>query len=141
MRVAVLDTGSFSALSPATERGRARLRALRERVEDLAVPAVVLSEGLLSGHPGRDYHVQRLLTFVAIEPVDEDLGHAAGRLRTMARRGGADPAPSGVDATVVALADARSAIDDVVIITSDPDDLRTLVVHAEHRRRIQVQPV
>ncbi len=138
--IAVIDTGAVSALSPATERGRARLRALRERVDDLTMPAAVLAEGVLTGHPGRDYHVQRLLTLIDIEPVEEDLGRAAGKLRVMTRRGGADPLPSGVDAMVVAFAESRAAHGDVVIITSDSDDLRALATHAEHKHRIHVQP-
>jgi len=102
------------------------------------MPAAVLAEGVLTGHPGRDYHTQRLLTFVDTQPVDEDLGHSAGKLRVMARRSGANPLPSGVDAMVVAFADSRAANNDVVIITSDPDDLRALATHADHTRRIHV---
>lgn len=142
MTIAVLDTGAISALSPATERGRARLRALRERVEDLVLPASVLAEGVLTGHPARDYHVQRLLSFVDIASVDEHLGRTAGELRVMTQRLSKRkrPGPSGVDATVAALADARAVNDDVVIVTSDPDDLRALAAHADHRHRIQIQP-
>lgn len=138
--IAVLDTGAISALSPATERGRARLRALRERTEDLTMPAAVLAEGVLTGQPGRDYHVRRLLAVVDIEPVEEGLGHAAGTLRVLTRRGGTAPLPSGVDALVVAYADSRAANDDIVIVTSDPDDVRALATHTERKRRIQVQP-
>ena len=138
--IAVLDTGAISALSPSTERGRARLRALRERAEDLTMPAAVLAEGVLTGHPGRDYQVRRLLALVDIESVEEDLGHSAGTLRVLARRGGADPLPSGVDAMVVAYAEARAVRDDIVIITSDPDDLRALATNTERKHRIQVQP-
>jgi hypothetical protein len=42
---------------------------------------------------------------------------------------------------VAAFADARAANDDVVIVTSDPDDLRALAAHADHKNRIQIQPV
>ncbi len=138
--IAVLDTGGVSALTPTSERGRARLRALREVVDDLVVPAAVLAEGVLSGHPGRDHHVRRLLGLVAIHPIDADLGLAAGALRTQARRDGADPPPSGVDAIVVAVADAKAATSDVVIVTSDVDDLAHLAAHAHHAARLLVHP-
>ncbi len=104
------------------------------------MPAAVLAEGLLTGHPGRDYHVQHLLSLVDIEPVDEVLGRSAGRLRVTTRRSGADPLPSGIDAVVVACADSRAARDDVVIITSDPDDVQALATHTDHKHRIHVQP-
>ncbi len=138
--IAILDTGAISALSPATERGRARLRVLRERVDELAMPAAVLAEGLLTGHPGRDYHVRRLLEFVAIDSVDEHLGFAAGQLRTQCRRAGTDPPPSGIDAIVVALADAHAVRDEVLIVTSDPEDITALAIHTTTPHRLKVQP-
>lgn len=139
--IAVLDTGAISALSPATERGRARLRALRDRVDDLTVPAAVLAEGVQSGHPGRDYHVRRLLETVDVAVVDESLGYAAGGLRSLARRDGADPPPSGVDAIVVAHANERAGHDDVVIVTSDVGDIIALALHAANVERLQVQSI
>ena len=138
--IAVLDTGGISALTPTSGRGRARLRALRAVVDDLVVPAAVLAEGVVSGHPGRDHHVRRLLGLVAIHPIDADLGLAAGALRVRAQRDVADPPPSGVDALVVAVADARALTDDVVIITSDVDDLTRLATHAHHADRLIVHP-
>lgn len=137
--IAVLDTGGVSALAPDDERSRARLRALRQRTDDLVMPAAVLAEGLLTGHPGRDYHVRRLLDLVDIESVDESLGHVAGELRTGAIRNGVDPPPSGVDALVVAVADRRAARGEVVIVTSDADDVEALALLADHALRLSIQ--
>ncbi len=64
--IAVLDGGAVSALAPVDERARARLRALRSEAEDIVVPAGVLAEGLLTGHPHRDFHVRRLLELTRI---------------------------------------------------------------------------
>lgn len=137
--IAVLDTGAIDALTPLNEKGRARLRALRQRVQDLSLPSSVLAEGLLSGHPGRDYHVRRLLEVVDIADVDEELGYAAGLLRRRAMRAGADPAPSGVDATVVAFADRRAANDEVLIVTSDPEDIEALAIFTNHPQRLSIR--
>lgn len=139
--IAVLDSGGISALSPTSERNRARLRAMRERVADITMPAAVLAEGVLSGHPGRDYHVRRLLDIIDTAPVDENLGMAAGILRSEARRDGADPPPSGVEAIVVAYADTRATNSDVTIVTSDPADITALAAHTQNGPRLAVQAV
>lgn len=125
---------------PRDARGRARLRALRAQVSDLVVPAAVLAEGLFTGHPGHDFHLGRLLSLVDVAPLDRPLGLEAGRLRQRALAAQADPPPSAVDAVVVAVADAMAARDDVVIVTSDADDLELLGSLAEHAHRLFVQP-
>jgi predicted nucleic acid-binding protein len=134
--ISILDTSGVSALTPIDERSRARLRALRAETDEIIVPAAVLAEGVLSGHPGRDHHVRRLLGAVAIAEVDEHIGFAAGALRARTIRAGADPAPSGVDAMVVAVADERAAIDDVQIVTSDLEDLGALASFGHHAERV-----
>lgn len=133
--IAVLDTGGVSALAPVDEKTRARLRALRQQVDDIMLPAVVLAEGLLTGH-GRDHHVRRLLSQLNVLDIDEVLGLSAGRLRTQAIAGGAKPAPSGVDAIVAAVADAVR--DDVQLVTSDPDDMAALLTYADHPGRVAI---
>lgn len=136
--IAVIDTGAVGALVPIDEDGRARLRALRRRTDHLEVSAAVLAEGLLSGHPGRDHHMRRLLGLLRVTAVDEQLGLAAGSLRFQALHNGARPAPSGVDALVVALADRRAAADEVVIYTTDRHDIEILSIYARHRAVISV---
>jgi predicted nucleic acid-binding protein len=85
--------------------------------------------------------VRRLLELVVVAGVDANLGYAAGSLRQEAIRGGADPAPSGVDAIVAALADARAAHVDVEIITSDGEDLELLASFGEHAARVEIAVV
>lgn len=136
--IAVLDTGGISALAPVDEKARARLRHVQEHVADLVVPAGVLAEGLLTGHVGRDYHVRELLKEASVWNVDEFVGHLAGRLRVGAIDDGVDPPPSGVDAIVAAVADLAG--DDVQMITSDPDDMRALLAHADHAGRVTLLP-
>lgn len=64
----------------------------------------------------------------------------AGQLRSQAIRDGADSPPSGVDATVMAYADA-TATDEVLIITSDEHDITALAIHANHTARLAIRPV
>ncbi len=139
--IAVLDSGAVSALAPVDERARARLRALRSEAEDLVVPAGVLAEGLLTGHPQRDFHVRRLLELTRIADIDAGLGFAAGRLRTAVVAVRPARPPSGVDALVVAaVAVDQASADDVVLVTSDVNDLGRLLSEAE-ARRVTVQRV
>ena len=124
----------MSALAPVDERARARLRALRTEAEDLVVPAGVLAEGLLAGRPHRDFHVRRLLERTRIADIDARLGYAAGRLRTAVVAVSPARPPSGIDAVVAAVAVDLAAGDDVVVMTSDVDDLARLLAEAEARR-------
>ena len=136
--IIVLDTGGVEGLAPIDERRRARLRVLREHAADIVVPAAVLAESVFSGHVGRDHHVRGLLETVDVIDVDEDTGYAAGALRKEAIEGGVDPPPSGVDAIVAAMADVRARADDVLIVTSDHDDLELLAASAENARRLTI---
>lgn len=139
--IAVLDTGGIDGIAPLDEERRARLRLLRERADDLVVPAAVLAEGVLTGHPGHDYHVRRLLASVQIADVDEGRGHAAGALRQGAIRAGFDPPPSGVAAIVTAEADARAVADEVRIVTSDGGDIQLLSSLATNASRLTILAV
>jgi predicted nucleic acid-binding protein len=136
--IVVLDTGGVEGLAPIDERRRARLRVLREQASDIVVPAAVLAEGVFSGQVRRDHHVRGLLKTVDVVDVDENAGYAAGALRQEAIGGGVDPPPSGVDAIVAAIADARARADDVVIVTSDPEDLKLLAAGADNPRRLTI---
>ena len=139
--IVVLDTAGVEALAPMDENRRARLRVLRRRASDIVVPAAVLAEGVLTGHPGHDFHVRRLLDLVDVAGVDQELGHAADALRRGALRAGLDTAPSGVDAIVAAAADAYAAREDVEIVTSDEDDIVLLATLADHADRLSVVAV
>lgn len=123
------------------DKRRARLRVLRRRATDFVLPAAVLAEGVLTGNPGHDFHVRKLLGLVDVADVDEQVGYAAGALRSKARRAGVDPAPSGVDAIVATVADACAGREDVEIITSDADDMELLASLADHADRLSVVSV
>ena len=102
------------------------------------LPAAVIAEGLLTGHPGRDYHTRRLLELVAVADVDRNLGLAAGALRSAAIASGPVHIPSGVDAIVAAVADSLAAGDPVQVITSDEEDLGLLLSFATHADRVSI---
>lgn len=135
--IVVLDTGGVEGLAPLDEERRFRLRLLRERSDDLVLPAAVLAESVLNGHLGHDYHVQRLLDVVNITDVEASTGLAAGALRREAMGAGMEP-PSGVDTIVAAAADSRAARDDVLIVTSDDGDFQMLGSLATNAARLSV---
>jgi predicted nucleic acid-binding protein len=136
--IAVLDTGGVEGLAPIDEERRARLRLLRDRADDLVLPAAVLAESVLTGHAGHDFHVRRLLDVVNIADVDASTGHAAGALRRAAMGAGMKPPPSGVDTVVATAADAYAAHDDVVVVTSDDGDFQMLGSLATNEARLSV---
>lgn len=136
--IVILDTGGIDGVAPMNEKRRARLRALREQADDIVVPAAVLAEGVFSGHAGRDHHVRQLLAEVDVAPTTESIGFAAGSMRQAAIRAAVDPPPSGVDAIVVAEADARAATADVHVVTSDDGDLELLASLAVNAGRLRV---
>ncbi len=114
------------------------MRLLRDRADDLLLPAAVLAESVLTGHAGHDFHVRRLLEVVNIADVDSSTGHAAGSLRLASMGAGMKPPPSGVDTLVAAAADARAAHDDVLIVTSDSGDFQMLGTLAANAARLSV---
>jgi hypothetical protein len=119
----VLDAGAFVAV----ERGDREVVALVKR-ERLAGRSPITSGGVVAqvwrGGHGRQAPVTRLLAGVDVAPIDDSLGRRAGILLACADRSDA------VDATVICL-----AADGDDILTSDPDDLRTLAevagIHVE----------
>lgn len=139
--IVVLDSAGIDALVPVDAKRRARLRVLRLATSDVIIPAAVLAEGVFTGHPGHDHHLRALLRSVTIIPVDESLGFAAGSLRSNAIGDGLDPAPSGVDAIVAAVADERAADEQVDVLTSDGRDLTALAMYGRHAGRIAITPV
>lgn len=118
----VLDAGAFIAV----ERADRRVMALLAR-EHRAGRAPITHGGVVGQvwrGAARQARVGRLLAGVAVTPLDEELGRAAGVL--LARAGASDV----IDAALVLL-----ATDGDEILTSDPDDIVTLAlasgVHAD----------
>jgi predicted nucleic acid-binding protein len=112
----ILDSGAIIALARYDERARAALAAAWEAGVDVSVPAVVLAETVRG--TARDAPVNRVLNAVGeVLPIDGETGRNAGALLGMTR------SAETIDALVVA---AALRVGGGVILTSDPDDLRTL---------------
>jgi hypothetical protein len=125
----VLDSDGLTMLAG----HRARVEELRRRDEwPPIVPSVILTEAL-TGDPRRDFHENRLLQTCDIRPINEYLARKGATLRTAV---GAARPPSAVDAIVVALADEVASA--VVVVTSDPRDLRALARHTANEVKIGV---
>lgn len=110
----VLDAGALVAV----ERGDREVAALLKR-ELLAGRAPLTHGGVVAqvwrGGSGRQARLARLLPGVDVVPLDDVLGRRAGVLLGRARNTDA------IDAAVVAIAG-----DGDIVLTSDPDDLRSL---------------
>ena len=117
----VLDSAAVTAFAAKPPLLAEWMRRRRDAGSWLTfVPSVVLVE-CLTGDPGRDARVNRLLkTCVVVDEVPVTMARAAARLRTQARRG------SAIDALVVAMADPGGTV-----ITGDLKDVRPLAAHAE----------
>ena len=85
----------------------------------------------LTGDHRRDAAANRLLRTCIVVDVDERTCKKAARLRTATRRAGSI---SAVDAIVVAVAEGRP---NPIVLTSDPRDIGSLAVHADHAIVVQ----
>ncbi|MGH3683608.1 MAG: hypothetical protein ACRDQ9_00595 [Pseudonocardiaceae bacterium] len=124
----VLDSGGISYLAARSSEAVATIRGLTRRgLWPPTVPTAVLVESL-TGHPGQDSLVNRLLKGCEINPApSETLVRRAALLRTAARQG------SAVDAVVIATAEPGGTV-----LTSDPDNLSALAGHARSVRIVVV---
>lgn len=106
----------MSKAADANLKVQAILTSARRRDAQVVVSAVTLAEVLRGG--GRDAAVHRVLSRVSLLPISPKLGRQGGELL----------GSTGSDATVDALV-AVTALDQVgpvLILTSDPGDLRAL---------------
>lgn len=114
----VLDAGALVAV----ERGDRELAALLKR-ELLAGRTPLTHGGVVAqvwrGGSGRQARLARLLPGVDVVPLDGVLGRRAGVLLGRAR------STDAIDAAVIAIAG-----DGDIVLTSDPDDLRSLAAAA-----------
>jgi len=130
MRLAY-PTGGVSALATSRDLLVAYLELLEQRFDGaLLIPIPVLTE-IRSGQRGPDALIDRLIKAIgAVDDVYAPLTAAAatraGVLRTKALRLSRRDI-STTDAQVVAMAEERSYVCAVTIITSDPDDINLLV--------------
>ena len=120
MSALVLDAGAFVAVERADRQMVARLRAAERGGLELRSNGAVVAQ-VWRDASGRQASLSRLLRSVDVRGVDRALGQSAGVLLGRSGRGDA------VDATLVAIANAGDRI-----ATSDPEDIRALVVASGH---------
>jgi hypothetical protein len=116
----VLDAGALVAIERGDRAMAARLRAAQRSGLALRSNGAVVAQ-VWCDPSGRQASLSRLLRAVDVRPVDRAVGQGAGVLLGRAGRGDA------VDATVVAIANPGDRI-----ATSDPEDVRALVVASGH---------
>jgi hypothetical protein len=116
MSALVLDAGALVAVDRGDRAMVSRLRAAQRSGIELRTNGVVVAQ-VWRDPTGRQAELARLLRSVDVNAVDQYMGRDAGLLLARAATGDA------VGATVVAMAFAGDRI-----ITSDPGDIRALVV-------------
>ncbi len=127
----LLDSGGVSALARSRDLLVAYLELLELRFDGaLLIPVPVLTE-VRSGHRGPDTLVDRLINAIGAEddiyaPLTVEAASRAGVLRTEALAL-SDHDISPTDAQLVAMAEERSRICAVTIITGDEHDIGLLV--------------
>jgi hypothetical protein len=121
----VLDAGAFIALDRSDRRMWGRFEIARRTRTTLVTHGGIVAQ-VFRGN-ARQARLTMALAAVAVVPVDDTLGRAAGRL--LARSATSDA----IDAALVAI-----ARDDDRILTSDPDDLAQLLEAAKIRAEIVV---
>ena len=116
----ILDSDGLVKLSSGDDRARGFLMSARERGARVIVSAITLAE-VLRGGPC-DAPVHHVLSRIAVHPVSPELGRLAGELLGSTGLAGHRCA---IDAVVAAT--ALTLPRPVVLLTSDPHDLSTLV--------------
>jgi predicted nucleic acid-binding protein len=114
----ILDSGAVIAWSRGDVRARALLTRALELALDVRIPIAVLAETLRGGP--NDAPVHRVRNSVDVFPTEEPTARLAGAL--LGRTGGTN--------TVDALVAAEAVIVAADVLTSDADDLRSLL--ADH---------
>jgi predicted nucleic acid-binding protein len=118
----VLDSGVIDRATTDQEF-RWVLRDLLEHGWEPVIPTVTLSEAV-TGRP-QDAPVNQIVNRIGTVDTDQATARRAGHLRFGVERSGARRTPSGIDAIVAAHAAHAS---EAVVFTSDPSDLRRLLV-------------
>ena len=118
MTAVVLDTGALVALERDDRRVWELLREATDTDEIVQVPAGVIAQAWRDG--SRQVLMVRALAHCDEIPLDGPGARDSGSL--CGRAGSTDV----IDASVVVTASWLAAHDSVAVITSDPDDIRTL---------------
>lgn len=125
----LLDTEALSALAAGERIMQAWATAARRSDSILHISAVTLAE--VTDGTARDAAVRRISKALRIDPVSEQIGYSAGRLRAGAATTRRKPRNLTVDAIVAATALALP--DPVVVLTADVGDLRRLLADTDVR--------
>lgn len=140
----LLDSGAVSALASSPDL-LADYLDLLDRTFDgsLLIPIPVLTE-VRTGNPRYDTPVDRLINTIRGEdgvylPLTVQAASRAGVLRTEALAS-SDREISATDAQIVGMAEERSGICAMTILTTDPDDIN-LLVGLTRRANIAVDPL
>lgn len=121
-RTLVLDSEGVSKLAVDDPMVMPHILEARKRQAPVVTSAVTLTEVLRGS--SRDAGVHRVLKKVDVVPLTRELGRSAGELLGASGL----PATASIDAMVVATALVQQR--PVMILTSDPGDLSTLVGEA-----------
>ena len=119
----LLDAEALSALSDSDRRMQAWATVARRTGSTFHASTITLAE--VADGRGRDAAVRRIVKAIRLVDVTEWIGFTAGRLRRAATDARRKPRDLTVDAVVAATALTLPA--PVVVLTSDPDDLRLLL--------------
>ncbi|WP_395729026.1 PIN domain-containing protein [Nakamurella sp.] len=128
----LLDAEALSALAVADRRMQAWATVARRSGSSLHASTLTLAE--VTDGRGRDAAVHRVAKALRLVEVTEQIGFAAGRLRAAAATARRKPRDLTVDAVVAATALVLTS--PVVVLTSDPRDLRLLL--SETTVRVEV---
>lgn len=116
----VLDSEGVSKLAAGDARIRGYLDSARARRAQVAVSAITLTETLRGGP--RDATVHRVLSRITVVPVTAQIARRAGELLGATGLSGHRCA---IDAVVAATTLGLER--PIVLLTSDPDDMNTLI--------------
>jgi hypothetical protein len=119
MTVLVLDAGALIAIDRNDRGVSAMLRVVLDDGDDVLVPAGVIAQTWRGG--ARPANLARTLRRCDEVPLDSEAARAAGLL--CGRVGTRDV----IDASVAVTAAAAALSDSVTVLTSDPDDLASLL--------------
>lgn len=119
----LLDAEALSALAADDRRMQAWGTVARRTDSTLLASTVTLAK--VADGRSRDVAVRRIVKAIRLVDVTEQIGFVAGRLRATAASGRRKPRDLTVDAVVAAT--ALSIPTPVVVLTSDPVDLRLLL--------------
>jgi hypothetical protein len=122
----VLDSGVLD-LAETNQEFRWLLRDLVEGGWEPSIPTVVLAE-MVTGRP-TDAPVNRVVKRLGTSGTSEALARRAGHLRYGVQRAASRRIPSGIDSIVAAHA---AEVGSGVVFTTDPADLRRLLVDFPH---------